>query len=208
MNEEMLIQLLPEIERYNPRKAKKIEKLMSLKRRETNTEKRANISRRLYNLVYRTFTDCLTKESKNDLTNTSTLINEECYVVESREGRGFRIHNEGVLRRTMRDGKVIEPSYITRSYQEGYSMAPLRKGATKEELEEYMRQNDFYNRRVERLNRISDDIDHKLEIVTFDYEIKDPSIPRTYTEKLIDTLGLDRLEEKDKPKRKQKIVSL
>lgn len=204
MNIDKCREIIEELRPMNSRKAKKLEKILTQYEQEDDKERKIFLANRLYNYVYHLFGSLLTKECRRDLFDTNTTINEESYETEQRSNKGFYINMDGIDRRVVKDGEVVIESYVGRDYQKGFYMVNRSLATTQEEKEEYLLQSHFYFNNIGILDDISERMDHKLELITFGYELKDPRIPRSFAEKLIDFLGIRRLEEQ-KEKAKEKI---
>lgn len=193
MDLEKLNKIIEDLQSISPLKARRLRKLTDMYQKEQDSEKKNELHIRIYNYVYHVFGSCLTRECRSDLYNTNTVINEESYSIEQRRKTGYRINMDGVERRMLQAGEVVTKSFIGRDYEKGFYM--LEAPESEEDKEEFARQSSFYFEHVAVLNQISDYMDHKLDLVTFQYEIKDDKIPRGFTESIIDFLGLRRIDD-------------
>lgn len=203
MNLIQLNEIIQELREYSPRKSKRLERLAEVIRTETKEEKKKRLEKKIYDYVYQIFLSCLSRKSREDLAYINAIIDDECFQLEYREKNRYHIGFEGVKRKTQTDEKNITKSYIKREYQKGFFINPSVAEKTPEEQKELLAQSTFYYDNINTLNEISGYMDHKLELITYEYTLKDSRIKREFTEHLISFLGLSRIENgKEKPTEK------
>ena len=198
MNIEALNIILIELEKIPYRKyrnhklSKMIRKLIDEYQQTDDQNRKYEIQKEVHHYVYRIFNGCLSKESREQLSNIGCTINEYCYQIEQHEKNGWLIGFQGVQRYKEKDGQFVQAGFIPREFQKGFYLEE-RVVSTEEEKKDKILENNFYYQYVDHLNRISDLMDRKAMIITYDYSLADFSINRAFVELLIDYLRFSRV---------------
>lgn len=196
MDMKLLNQILNQLQSISPRKAAKLEKLVSRYQMEQDTTKQKQIGRKIKNMVYNLFTSLLSRKSRNDLYNTSMLVEEDSYSLEQQSHDDWYINYDGAVRVVYEDHKPKVTNFIPREYKKGFYLEIPKHASSTDALREL----EFYNRYVDYLNRLSAHMDHKQEIISCGYELKNPNMDKAFPELLIDFLGFKRIQEPNKTK--------
>ncbi len=200
MNYELLLDIIEQLSVINPWKARKLDLLVGNHFTTRDEDKKKEIAKKIDRFIYNLFASSLTRESKNDFFNTGAVINEECYEIEKSEEDRWFITTDGARRFIPTDDGLKEANYIPRDYKKGFHL--VDRGATCDmEAGEIMRELSFLKKHQSALNSISGLMDHKLELITNNYNVK-KGIPRFFVEMLIDYLELSRLPKEEKKNNK------
>ena len=171
MNYEQLYEIIDQLSVINPWKSKKLEALVKKQVMSKDENEKKQLKRKINNFIYNLFGSCLTRESRNDFFNTSISISEDCYEVEV-------------------------ANFIPREYKKGFYVRE-REANTEEEKKQLRREFSFLFRNESLLKNISSLMDHRQELVTYGYEVKNNNIPSFFVEMLINYLGLSRVPQEE-----------
>ncbi len=196
MNYEQLYEIIDQLSVINPWKAKKLEALVKKQVMSKDENEKKQLKRKINNFIYNLFGSCLTRESRNDFFNTSISISEDCYEVEQREKERWFIYNDGARRYILNGDKVEVANFIPREYKKGFYVRE-REANTEEEKKQLRREFSFLFRNESLLKNISSLMDHRQELVTYGYEVKNNNIPSFFVEMLINYLGLSRVPQEE-----------
>lgn len=183
-----LIGIMEQLKDIDSRKALKLAKLMQKHAEEKNPDKKKNYERKIKNFICNLFFNCLDRDLENELYNLCACINADRYDLEQRDKSWF-VNTEGAKKYTYVDGKFEIIGSIPRYYGEGFV---LEEDASAEEKRFFMENHAI-------LSSIARDMDRKEEIVTY-YQPKNDSIPRDFTEGLVDFIGFSRIETRETKK--------
>ena len=178
-----LLNIMEQLQEIDSKKAYKLCKLIMKFKDEKDYTKRKEIERRIKNFIYHLFCSCLDRSLGKELANLGVSINSDRYDLEQIEKSWF-VGNEGAVQFKITDGQLEEIGAIPRYHGEGFV---LDEDATDEEKRFLMMNHSI-------LNSIARDMDRKEEIVTY-YQPKDDSIPRDFTETLVDFIGFSRIDD-------------
>ena len=192
MNYDNINKVLEELERLNPRKAKKLRNLVEMEQQETNPEQKEVIMKKMRTYIFNVFLSCLARKTRNDITNTGVCINEDCYTVEQHADDRWIITLDGASRYDFEGEQLVKVGSIPREYKTGFHLEE-RDPVTEQDRINQQKEQEFYLRFHVYLDRIGEMMDHKQELVTDGYEINNPRIPREFVELLITTIGLQRV---------------
>ncbi len=194
MNEkDMLVEMLHYLKDISLMKYKKLQKLAILYLFEEDSQNKEIAGKKLRKYIYNLYLGCMNKETRREISNTGVLINEECYTLEQKqENKGWRIAFDGAYHFEKKDDQYVITDSIPREYNLGFYL--------NEEFSD--KERDFYLRNRSRLERISDYMDRKQELTTYDYQTKNPFIPVGFVELLVDYLELCRIPEDQKYNKK------
>ena len=191
MNYVLLREIIDQLSVINPYKARKLEMLLNKLNRENDQEKKKELEKRINLSIFNLFGKCLTKKDRDDFYNTSTWINEECYAIEQNEKNRWFIFSDGARRYVNTDEGIIVSNYIPREYGMGFH---LDESDTSKSSEDVLIEAAFIKKYQNRLDIIGRLMDHKEELITDNYCLRDSSIPRFFVEELIDFLGIHRIQ--------------
>ena len=187
MDYNKIYKIITMLDSLSHRRANKLKSLVSSCLVENDPKRIKEAEKKVHNYVYNLYLKSLSKKSRDEVYNTSMIINEDCHSVEQDAIDGWYIFMDGAKRTVpTEDGELIFTDIIPREYKEGFK---LNDNPTAKELNFYLRYRQF-------LDSISKHMDRKQELTTFDYQTKTPFIPIEFVEALIDFIGLHRIPEK------------
>lgn len=210
MNFELLDTILKYIDTMTYRKyrnqklAKMVRKLKAEYDASEDQKRKYEIRREIHKIIYRIFNGCLHKKTREELSNIGCTINEYCYQIEHKENNGWNIGNDAAKRYVPSEGKVVQVASIPREYKKGFYLEESEINTEAEKKNKIIESN-FYYQYVDYLNRISDLMDRKSDIITYEYVVADPSVDRTFVELLIDFLGFSRVTDTKKKEQGQEL---
>lgn len=199
MQIEKVYEVLEELETLHPRKARKLQSLIENYEFEEDEDMKKKRFNRIRNYIYSIFRSCLTRECRKELENISICISEDCYTLEEHVKNGWFIFMDGARRLSSEPNEKFS-HFIPREYKKGFYLNK-RDYSSETEKQKFIDELNFLTQNKIFLEHISDEMDRKQEIVTYDYEVNSPAIPRKFVELLITTLGYRRIEEKQEEKK-------
>lgn len=187
MKEELLPVIIEELEKTSKLKALYLKHLVKKYNSDTNTNRKFMIESSIWDFVYGILLSSLDRKTSYDLANTAVSISDLCYQIMKAERDGWYISMDGVTRRVARSDKFV--CYITRTYGEGF------KYDSSDCLDEaeVRRHDRFVAKYAFELSNISKMMDHKQEIISSNYALRNANVSREFVETLIDFLGLRRV---------------
>lgn len=199
MKEELLIPILEKLRQTKPKKAKKIEKLVSFYHETQDEEGKQEIKRKIYNIVYHIFSQQISPKTRQELSDLNSSIGEDCYQIEQKEKGAWIIGYDGAVRRKLVDDQIVITNIIPREYHSGFHIS----GDFEVSKEDRKYESEFYQKYHFNLDRISTMMDKKIRIHSGEYEVRNQSVDRKFVDLLIEFLGFRTLEQ-EKAKQLQK----
>ena len=182
MDYNALVDIIRDLQQIQPRKAAKLGRLLDKYVDEKDKSKKKDLSRKINSFVFHIFLGCLDKRLADELYNLTVCIQEDEYEIERRENREWFVNRFGARKLEFVDGHFEEIDRVPREYKEGFV---LNEGSSSDAKR-------FFMENYALLSSAARQMDRKEEIITF-YQPKDSRISREFTEKLVDYLGLPRI---------------
>ena len=195
MKIENVYAVLDELEILHPRKAKRLHTLIENYELEEDEDKKKKRWNRIRNYIYGIFRSCLTRECRKELENTSILISEESYTLEEQVKNGWLIFTDGARRLSSEPNETYS-NFIPREYKKGFYLQK-HDYSNENEKQKFLDELKFLTNNKIMLGYLSDLMDRKQEIITYDFEVNNEAIPRKFVELLITTLGYVRIPNKE-----------
>ena len=174
--------IIEQLKEIDKRKAAKLGRLFDRYLKEKSDTKKRDLVRKIRNNVFHLYLNCLDSSLKDELYNICYSVSADMVDLTEAE-KSWYVNAEGAVQYSKQDGKYAIVGNIPRTYGEGYV---LREDATDEEKRFYMSNHAL-------LSSIASQLDRKEEIITY-YQPKDKSIPREFTELLVDYIGFRRID--------------
>ena len=187
MNYTELIDIIERLKTVEPKKAKKLAKQLYKCLCETDTVKLHQAEKRLNESVFYVFISLIDEKSAYTILHLGLGIKEQEHLIEQETGNGWKVYQDGCYKYGKVNDEVKVVGEIPRYYQAGY-VVPV--DATDDVRV-------FYEENKDKLKILSEDIDRHQKCLTFDYKVRDLSVPRDLTEQMIDYLGLSRVIKKE-----------
>ena len=193
MNYELLIDIIDQLSVVNPFKARKLSTLMEKHFAEDDQKKKKELEKKINRAVYSIFGKCINKDDLSDFYNTGSCINEECFNVEQSEEDRWFIFSDGARRYVKSEEGLELANYIPREYKKGFYIQE-RSASYENNDKDILLELRFLKRHQIKLDTISRLMDHKEELITNNYRLRNSSVPRDFVEELIDFLGIHRIQ--------------
>ncbi|MBP5679256.1 MAG: hypothetical protein J6X28_05495 [Bacilli bacterium] len=195
MNMGLLKEIVEEYKKTNPKKGKKLEKLVLRYEHEKDECKKDELKKVIRGFLHVIFSKSIDNESQFIMDYVSQYINEGCHQIERKAGDGWNVSYTGAVRMMVENGKLIITNYIPREYKKGFYLdtpSKLPVEAKKREAEFYM-DHDFY------LGQVSKDMDSYQTVVSGGYT-PNPGVEREFLEKILTCINAPRIKEIEKLK--------